>query len=131
MAKRLIKIGYSLVATAGTAEALSTAGIPVKTVNKIAEGRPNVVDIIKNKEVALVINTPSGTRAQSDGWAIRSAATEGGIPIITTLAAAKAATTAMELSQKENWTIRSIQDYYQLIPTLSQKSKRSSKMPVN
>ncbi|MCB4757225.1 MAG: carbamoyl-phosphate synthase large subunit [Elusimicrobia bacterium] len=131
IAKRLLKIGFSLTATAGTAEALSKAGLPVKTVNKIAEGRPNVVDIISNREVALVINTPSGARSRSDGWAIRSAATAVGIPIITTLAAAEAATTAMELSQKKDWTIRSIQDYYKLSPNLTQKQPKPSKTPVN
>jgi carbamoyl-phosphate synthase large subunit len=111
-ARRLHELGFSLVATSGTSELLKNAGIAVETVQKIAEGRPNVVDLIINKEVTLVINTPSGARSQSDGFAMRNAALGAGVPIITTIAAAWAATQAIESLQKEAWEIRSLQDYY-------------------
>jgi carbamoyl-phosphate synthase large subunit len=73
------------------------------------------VDYIINKEVSLVINTPSGARSQSDGFAIRNAALGAGVPIITTIAAAWAATQAIESLQKEDWEIKSLQDYYETV----------------
>jgi carbamoyl-phosphate synthase large subunit len=110
--KRLHQLGFGILATEGTALYCREAGIPVETVKKIDEGRPNVVDIITNKDVALVLNTPSGAHSRKDGFAIRNAALGAGVPIITTLAAADAAAEAMESLQKRNWTIRSLQDYY-------------------
>ena len=115
IAERLTKLGFTLIATEGTAAAFKEANIPVETVRKIAEGRPNVVDIITNREVTLVINTPSAAHSRSDGFAIRNAALAAGLPIITTLAAAEAATTAIDSLQKTAWTIRSLQDYYRLL----------------
>jgi carbamoyl-phosphate synthase large subunit len=110
--KRYHALGFTLTATEGTAQALQEAGIPVEVVKKISEGRPNVVDLISNREVTLVINTPSGARSRSDGFAIRNAALAAGLPIITTLAAADAATSAIESLQKDKWTIKSLQSYY-------------------
>lgn len=112
VAQRLHNLGFELLATEGTAHAFQIKGIPVQVVKKISEGRPNVVDHIANKEVALVINTPSGAKSRKDGYAIRNAALATGVPIITTIAAADAAAEAIESLQKDQWTIRSLQDYY-------------------
>ncbi len=110
--KKLHQLGFKILATEGTALHFREAGIPVETVKKIEEGRPNVVDIITNKEVVLVLNTPSGAHSRKDGFQIRNAALGAGVPIITTLAAAAAAAEAIESLQKKSWTIRSLQDYY-------------------
>src|SRR5439155_11791449 len=83
IAHRLHKLGFTLLATEGTARAFQRKGIPVEVVKKIAEGRPHVVDLIVNREVDLVINTPSGARSRKDGYAIRDAALATGLPIIT------------------------------------------------
>jgi len=112
VATRLHQLGFQLVCTEGTAQSFREQGIPVEKVNKIAEGRPHVVDVIKNREVSLVINVPSGARSRSDGFEIRKASLRAGISIITTLAAADAASYAIESLQKEKWTIKPLQDYY-------------------
>jgi len=127
IAKKLHHLGLEILATSGTANMIRSAGIPVLTVKKLQEGRPNVVDVITNREVALVINTPSGGQAQSDGFAIRNAALMAGIPIITTLAAADAATVAIESLQKDKWTIRSLQDYYRLLVKAPEAAPKSAK----
>jgi carbamoyl-phosphate synthase large subunit len=110
--RKFHKLGFGIVATEGTAAQIKEWGIPVEIVKKIAEGRPNVVDIIHNKEVSLVINTPAGTHAKNDGYYIRNAALRSGLTIVTTLAAAEAAAEAIESEQKEDWQIKSLQQYY-------------------
>ncbi len=122
--QRLHQLGFSIVATEGTAIDLRQAGVPVETVKKIEEGRPNVVDIITNREVTLVINSPSAAHSRKDGYQIRNATLSAGLPIITTLAAAAAAAEAIESLQKENWTIRSLQDYYRLLKSTPQAPKK-------
>jgi carbamoyl-phosphate synthase large subunit len=91
LAALLQSIGFELVATAGTARAISRIGIPVATVHKVTEGSPNVVDLIRASGVQLVINTPAGRGARTDGYEIRAAAIAHGIPCITTIAGASAA----------------------------------------
>jgi carbamoyl-phosphate synthase large subunit len=96
VAKDLVEIGFSVVATKGTAAAISAAGIPVTTVNKVAEGRPHVVDMIKNNEVALVINTVEEKRsAIADSRAIRTSALAARAVTYTTIAGAEAAVEGM------------------------------------
>lgn len=124
IARRLHELGFELLATEGTALELRDSGLPVEIVKKITEGRPNVVDIISNREVALVINTPSGARSRSEGYEIRNSALAANIPIITTLAAADAATSAIASLQKESWTIRSLQDYYNSLRDSAPKSTK-------
>lgn len=100
IAAKLIELGLSLYATRGTAQALSQAGLPVMTVNKVAEGRPHVVDMIKNGEVALIINTVSNRRsAIRDSYSIRRAALQARITYYTTIAGARAACTGMASRQ--------------------------------
>ncbi|HSI30973.1 MAG TPA: carbamoyl-phosphate synthase large subunit, partial [Miltoncostaeaceae bacterium] len=96
LAARLARAGLGLVATSGTAAALAAAGLPVRSVNKVSEGSPHVVDLIAAGEVALVVNTPRGGHgARTDGFEIRAAAVRAGIPCITTIEAAEAAASAV------------------------------------
>jgi carbamoyl-phosphate synthase large subunit len=95
LAARFHDLGFDIIATAGTAQAISRMGIPVRQINKIAEGSPHVVDFIRDGTVDMVINTPTGRGARSDGHEIRTAATKRGIPCITTLTGASAATRAI------------------------------------
>ena len=88
-------LGFQVVATRGTAQAISRMGVPVMTLNKIGEGSPHVVDWIERGDVDLVINTPMGTGARTDGYEIRSAAVSHGIPCITTLSGGSAAARAI------------------------------------
>jgi carbamoyl-phosphate synthase large subunit len=96
-ARKLHELGYRIVATRGTAAALGAAGVPVTPVNKVAEGRPHVVDMIVNGEIAMVVNTVEEKRsALHDSYAIRRAALHDGVPTFTTLAGARAAVIGME-----------------------------------
>ncbi len=95
IAIQLHDLGFEIIATRGTAQALSRMGIPAKEINKIGEGSPHVVDWIERGEVALVINTPVGTGARTDGYEIRAAAVARGIPCITTMAGGMAAARAI------------------------------------
>jgi carbamoyl-phosphate synthase large subunit len=95
IATQLIGLGFEIVATSGTALALNRMGIPARAINKIAEGSPHVVDLIEQGDVALVINTPIGTGARTDGYEIRSAAAARRIPCITTMSGGMAAARAI------------------------------------
>jgi carbamoyl-phosphate synthase large subunit len=99
LAARFHDLGFRIIATKGTAQAISRMGIPVRAINKIAEGSPHVVDYIRNEEVDLVINTPTGGGARSDGYEIRSAAVRKGIPCLTTMTGASAAARAIFATQ--------------------------------
>jgi carbamoyl-phosphate synthase large subunit len=113
IARELAALGYRLVATRGTARRLREAGIPVQEVPKIQEGRPNVTDMMKNKEISLVINTPSqGRSARSDEGRIRALAVLNGVTCITTLTAAQAAVEACRAVQRRDWTVSALQDRY-------------------
>jgi len=91
VAKELVAMGYTLCATRGTAAALEAAGLSVQAINKVTEGRPHVVDMIKNGEICLVINTVDEKRqAVQDSYSIRRSALQGRIPQYTTLAGARA-----------------------------------------
>jgi carbamoyl-phosphate synthase large subunit len=114
LAKKLVDLGFEMVATKGTAKVLANNGIPVQTVFKVGEGRPNIVDQIKNGEIHLVINTPSGKKPKADEVAIRSQSVAHNIPIITTLSGAEAVVNAIE-SFKRGMSVKSIQEYHQAI----------------
>jgi len=105
-------MGFSVTATEGTAAFLSQHGLNVETVCKVGEGRPDIVDLIKNKEIHFVINTVSDAKAQRDSFSIRESALRQGIPYTTTLSGAKAAVTAIEIVLKENLNVRSLQEYH-------------------
>ncbi len=95
IASRFHDLGFEIIATRGTAQAISRMGIPVRAINKIAEGSPHVVDFIRDEDVDLVINTPTGSGARSDGYEIRNAAVRGGVPCITTMTGASAVARAI------------------------------------
>ncbi len=113
LAQRLHEFGFHLIATQGTAKALSSAGIPVEPILKLHEGRPNVIDRLRQGDVHLIINTPSGRYTRADEIKIRSAATMLGIPCITTVAGAQASLQGIEAAFKRRWTVRPIQAYHQ------------------
>jgi carbamoyl-phosphate synthase large subunit len=97
VARALASVGFTLVATRGTAAALAAAGLPVTAVNKVAEGRPHIVDMIVNGEIALVVNTVEEKRsAIQDSYVIRRAALNGQVPTYTTIAGARAAAMGMQ-----------------------------------
>ncbi len=95
LATRFHDLGFEVIATSGTAQAISRMGVPVRMIKKIGEGSPNVVDCIRAGEVDLVINTPTGSGARADGYEIRSEAVRHGIPCVTTMTGASAASRAI------------------------------------
>jgi carbamoyl-phosphate synthase large subunit len=109
---KLKELGFSLVATKGTARYLQQNGIIAETINKVNEGRPHCVDLIKNKDIDFVINTVSSAKAQKDSFSIREAALQHGITYTTTIAGARAAINAIEVTHKKQVNIRSIQEYH-------------------
>jgi carbamoyl-phosphate synthase large subunit len=96
IAQHLHDLGFKLFATGGTSRAITAAGVPVTRVNKVAEGRPHIVDMIKNKEIHLIINVVEDKRAVKDSFAIRAAALNQNVTYFTTLAGAKAACLGMK-----------------------------------
>ncbi|WP_164102439.1 carbamoyl-phosphate synthase large subunit [Candidatus Laterigemmans baculatus] len=112
ISRRLTDLGFSILATTGTAERLEKAGIPVTRVRKIAEGHPNLIDYLKNDDVQLILNTPSGKGARTDEGKIRATAVQHGIPCITTITGATAAILAMEALREGEMTVQSLQDRY-------------------
>jgi carbamoyl-phosphate synthase large subunit len=111
-ARSLHQLGFALVATSGTAKTLKNAGIPVERVFKVHEGRPHVLDLLLNREVRLLINTPSGRRERSDDRLIRSAAVTHKIPCITTLSAAQATIQGLEHLLRGELSVRPVQEYH-------------------
>jgi carbamoyl-phosphate synthase large subunit len=100
MAKKLVELGYGLVATRGTARFLGRNGIPVREVFKVHEGRPHVADLIENGEIQLVINTPLGRASEYDEQAIRERAVAMGVPVVTTLAGAQVTVAGLEAMRR-------------------------------
>jgi carbamoyl-phosphate synthase large subunit len=112
LAASLHDLGFEIVATGGTAQAIRRMGVPVERLNKISEGSPNVVDRIGSGEVDLVINTPTGSGARSDGYEIRRAAVARGIPCITTMTGATAAQRAIRALRRGEPEVRSLQELH-------------------
>ena len=112
LAARFCDLGFRIVATGGTAQAISRMGVPVEKIHKIQEGSPNVVDYIERGEVDMVINTPTGSGARADGYEIRSAATRRGIPCVTTMTGASAAVRAIGAGRGEAAGVRSLQELH-------------------
>jgi carbamoyl-phosphate synthase large subunit len=109
--RTLAALGYELVATEGTWRALKSNGIPVERVNKVHEGRPHVVDQIKNREIALILNTPYGKQQRVDDSAIRAAAVIAGVPCITTRAGISAVVSALAALHRGDYQVRTIQEH--------------------
>ena len=110
--KDLVNLGFKVVATSGTQKVLEENGIEgVEVVLKLHEGRPHVIDWIKNKEIQFIINTPSGEDSHADGRRIRRTALDYKLPIITTIAGAKATVAAIRSLQTEPLEVKALQDY--------------------
>jgi carbamoyl-phosphate synthase large subunit len=112
LAAALHDLGFSILATGGTARSIRRMGVPVEAIPKISEGSPNVVDRIEAGDVDLVINTPTGSGARSDGYEIRSAAIARGIPCITTMTGASAAQRAIRALRAGEPGVRSLQELH-------------------
>ncbi|BAS59465.1 MULTISPECIES: carbamoyl-phosphate synthase large subunit [Leptolyngbya] len=109
--KELMELGFKVVATAGTCKTLKEHGLDVELVLKLHEGRPHVLDSIKNEQIQLIINTPAGQEAHEDDRLIRRTALTYKIPMITTIAGAKATAAAIRSMQAEALTVTALQDY--------------------
>ncbi len=111
LARRLIGMGFGIVATGGTARHLASHGLPVETVMKLSEGRPNVVDLIKNGELGFIVNTISDARAHKDSYYIRRSALQYRVPYTTTISGAGAVVEAIESLRRGEFSIKPIQEY--------------------
>lgn len=112
VARSFAELGFQLVATNGTARVLEAAGLKVERVFKLNEGRPTAVDLLKNKELQLVINTPSGAEPRADEVRIRTTAVMTATPIMTTLSGAKAAALGIAALQKHGYEVKTVQEYH-------------------
>jgi carbamoyl-phosphate synthase large subunit len=114
IAGKLSSLGFSIVATKGTSFYLNQLGINTGTVNKVTEGRPHCVDLIKNKEIDFIINTVTGAKAQKDSFSIRESALQYNVPYTTTIAGARAAINAIEIMLTKEINIKSLQEYHSI-----------------
>ncbi len=112
IAREFSELGFVIHATSGTAKVLTQAGVPVKNLLKLQEGRPNVLDLIKNGEIQFIINTPSGQQPRRDEVVIRSAAVAGRVATMTTLRGARASAAAIRALQQAGYAVKSIQEYH-------------------
>jgi carbamoyl-phosphate synthase large subunit len=112
VAQLFTNLGFELIATAGTALVLEKAGLKVQRVLKVSEGRPNTVDLLKNREIQLVINTPAGQVPRADEMKIRTTAVYTGTPIMTTLSGAKAAALGIAALKKSGYAVKALQEYH-------------------
>jgi len=124
LAARFHDLGLRIIATRGTAQAISRMGVPVQAINKIGEGSPHVVDYIRNRDVDLVINTPTGSGARSDGYEIRTAAVRHRIPCVTTMTGASAAARAIFAQRNRAAEPRSLQELH------ASRQKADGRQPV-
>jgi carbamoyl-phosphate synthase large subunit len=111
VAKQFVALGFELVATGGTATVLEQAGLKVQRIFKLAEGRPNALDLLKNRELQLVINTPAGQSPRADEVKIRTTAVYTNTPIMTTLSGAKAAALGIAALKKSGYEVKTLQEY--------------------
>jgi carbamoyl-phosphate synthase large subunit len=112
VAKQFSELGFNLVATSGTAATLEKAGLTVERIHKLQEGRPNAIDLLKNKELQLVINTPSGATPRADEIKIRTTAVYTGTPIMTTVSSAQAAARGIAALKKSGYDVKTVQEYH-------------------
>ena len=112
IAKLYADMGFELVSTVGTAAVLEKAGLKVERVFKLTEGRPNTIDLLKNRQIQLVINTPSGQSPRADEIKIRTTAVYTGTPIMTTLSGAKAAALGIAALKRTGYDVKTVQEYF-------------------
>ncbi|HEX3874902.1 MAG TPA: carbamoyl-phosphate synthase large subunit [Solirubrobacteraceae bacterium] len=113
LARDLHELGFAIVATSGTAKAIADIGVPVTTLNKVGDSSPHVVDWLERGDIDLVINTPTGSGARTDGWEIRRAAVTRAIPCITTLAGGQAAALAIRAARQGVAAVFSLQEIHE------------------
>jgi carbamoyl-phosphate synthase large subunit len=111
MAKTIAAMGFKIYASEGTCRVLTSNGINAKLVQKIGEGKPDIIDLIKGGDIDLIINVPAGKKSQLDSKPIRSAAVTQGIPYITTLEGAQAAISGMDSLERTGFSVKPIQEY--------------------
>jgi carbamoyl-phosphate synthase large subunit len=116
VAQMLVQAGFKLLATGGTHDVLARHGIDATRLNKLGEGRPNIRDLIKNRQVQLIVNTPTKKGPQTDEGKIRALAVLNRVPLLTTVTAAHAAAQAILELQKGDWTVRPLQEYMADLP---------------
>ena len=112
VAREFADLGFKLISTLGTAAVLEKAGLQVQRIFKLTEGRPNALDLLKNREIQLVINTPAGQTPRADEIKIRTTAVYTNTPIMTTLSGAKAAALGIAALKKSGYSVRTIQEYH-------------------
>jgi carbamoyl-phosphate synthase large subunit len=112
IAREFAGLGFELVSTSGTAAVLEKAALKVQRIHKLAEGRPNALDLLKNREIQLVINTPAGQAPRADEIKIRTTAVYTGTPIMTTLSGAKAAALGIAALKKSGYAVKTVQEYH-------------------
>jgi carbamoyl-phosphate synthase large subunit len=112
IAKLFADLGFEIVSTGRTAQLLEAAGLKVEHIFKLQEGRPNALDLLKNRQIQLVINTPAGPTPRADQIKIRTTAVYSGVPIMTTLSGAKAAALGIAALKKQGYGVRTLQEYH-------------------
>ncbi len=110
--KLFADLGFELIATSGTADVLEKAGLKVRRIFKLTDGRPNTVDLLKNREIQLVINTPAGQTPRADEVKIRTTAVYTGTPIMTTISGARAADLGIAALRKNGYAVKTLQEYH-------------------
>ena len=112
VAKGFYECGFEIISTMGSGELIEKSGIPVRKVEKLNEGRPNVLDIITNGEVSIVINTPNDKKGAADDSYIRKAVIKGRVPYMTTMAEAKASIAGIKAMQEKKAGVKSLQEFH-------------------
>jgi carbamoyl-phosphate synthase large subunit len=112
LCRSLIDSGLNIFATKGTSEYLNLLGIKNQKINKVKEGRPHIIDALKNKEISMIFNTPRGKKSLEDSYAIRRSAIEFSLPYYTTMRGATAACMAIKALKENNLSVNALQDYY-------------------
>ncbi|MFA9477666.1 carbamoyl-phosphate synthase large subunit [Phycisphaerales bacterium AB-hyl4] len=126
IAKKLVAMGFDVLTTGGTHRLLNEHGIVTTRLQKISEGRPNAVDLIKNGELALIINTPTRKGLKTDEGKLRATAVRFNVPMITTVTGAAAAVQAIDALRSGQWQVRALQDYF---PTLTEDAPKPAAVP--
>ena len=110
--KKLVDLGFDIVATSGTGGVLKKNGVDCQVVNKLGEAKPDILDLVNKGEVSLLINTPAGKKTKYDEAKIRSAAVMHNIPLITTISGAQATINGIETFKKKGFGVKALQDYH-------------------
>ena len=114
VARQLAEMGFEIYSTRGTCRYLAERGIQTRLLNKIAEGPPNITDLVKDGKIKLLINTPTRKGPETDEGKIRALATMHQIPIVTTVTGAAAAARAIAALRRGRWRVRALQDYFKM-----------------